>query len=751
MSSMNKGHSDIVCVCLLTCLCMCLHITHQDFGSNRTADLYVLALLPCLDTSQDICYSWGQGPDILPAVKLAIEHINYRSDILRWYKLHLVSGNGGCHVDSKAAVSFVEHVLPPARGVVGIVGPGCSASSIAISSLISKNTTSLVAVHLGTADILGNHTHYPNSFGILGPSQIYIKAITSLLHVNRWRNVSALYDSKSFFYRSAFKDFESKLPKNISSISFFSEVSDSHIPLTVIRETLTRVILMFTGPYCASKVICMAYHEGLVYPAFQWIFVHGDLAEFIDKETLTFSYNQDVYNCTRDKILTALGRGLMVRFKVLPTDPNSTTSFGFKYNSYLELYKQKMEKTSYSYAGVTLSVLAAPAYDAVWALALALNNSEIDLAEYHHGQPDETRMIRDQFHKLEFKGISGQVKFNQETGFVSRKVDIYQVFGAQEKYIAHYNGQNMTIFSHEQAEFVDNNFPLAHIAVNRSLALVFLTLTAIQLMLVVTSHLIATFHRKYRSIKASSPRLNHVLYSGCYVMIIGTFIFIVMKTFPGDPKRDANICQAMWAWLFPIGYTLIFGTIMGRTWRIYRIFICFNNPGHFISDRTLFGLTFFLLTIDFIIGTTWTVTDPFKVVYVKKWFVVKESPAQSVVVHSFCDVKHPAYWHTVPLGYKIFILIIVVALSLLSRSIKHKDFTTRSLTILVYSQAFVLGLGFPIYAFLRYMYVNNNIDFVILCVMLNAIVLCCFMLVLIPPIVPLLIEKYRNIKSRFML
>ena len=747
----TKQSAGVYLYLFASCLSVCLHITLQDFGSNRTTDLYVLALLPCLDTSQHVCSSWVQGPDILPAVELAVEQINNRSDILRWYKLHLVSGDGGCHVDSKAAVSFVEHVLPPARGVVAILGPGCSASSIAISSLISKNATALVAVHLGTADILGNHAHYPNSFGILGPSQSYIKAIINLLQVNKWRNVSALYDSKSFFYRSAFKDFKSKLPENISSISFFSDVFDASITLTVIRETLTRVILVFAGPYYARKVICMAYHEGLVYPTFQWIFVHGDLSEFIHGEVLIFSYNQKVYNCTREEILIALERGLMVRFKVLPTDPNSTTSFGVTYNSYLELYRQRMEKASYCCAQVTPSVLAAPAYDAVWALAVALNNSEVDLAEYHHGEPDKTRMIRDQRHKLDFKGVSGQVKFDQATGYANREVGIYQIFSTWENYIAHYNGQNITIFNREQAEFVDNNFPLAQNVVNRPLAMIFLTLTAIQLMLVATSHLISMFYRKYRSIKASSPRLNHILYSGCYVMIVGTFIFILLKAFSGDAKRDATICQAMWAWLLPIGYTLIFGTIMGRTWRIYRIFICFNNPGQFISDLTLFALILFLLTIDFIIGITWTATDPFKVVYVKRWFVVKESQAQSVVVDSFCDVNHPACWHTVPLGYKIFILIIVVALSLLSRSIKHKNFTTRSLTILVYSQAFILGLGFPIYAFLRYMYVNNNIDFVILCVMLNAIILCCLVLVLIPPVAPLLIEKYRKIRNRYML
>ena len=736
------------CVVLYLFICACVYfeVTQQDHSSNRTA-LYILALLPYSDANPDLYHSWDKGSDILPAAELAVEHINKKSDVLRLYQLHLISGDGGCDVVSEAVVNFVRHVFSPTQQIVGIVGPGCSASSIAVSSLASKNTTALVTLHLGTMDVLGDRTRYPYSFGILGPSHSYVKTIIALLRRNKWENVAVLYNSKSLFFRSTFKKFQTKLPDSVSNISFFSDISDPYIPLTEIREKLTRIILVFASPYFARRVMCSAYHKGLLFPTFQWVFLHGDLAEFTG--ALSFRYKGNVYECTGDVMLTALRGSLMIRFRMSPTELNTTSSFGIMYSDYLELYRRKVNIENSSQSVVTPSVWAGPVYDAVWALALALNNSLVNLTGYQHGQSDITRVIRSHIHKVAFEGISGRVKFDHETGFVNRTVCIYQLFGVQEYFIAYYDGENITTLNGKHAEFVDNNFPISPLAVNVPLAMVFLVSTITLLALVVANHLVMIVYSDYRSVKASSPKLNHVLFFGCYVMIAGTIVFIIMKAFPFAAPHDENICQAMWAWLFAPGYTLIFGTLMARTWRIYRIFIHFNDPGPYISDRVLVALVLFLLLIDLVIGITWTAVDPFKVVHVRRWFVSEESRAQQMIVHTFCALEHPSVWHGVPLGYKLFLLVVVVTLSLLTRSIKKKDFATRSLTILVYSQVFVLGLGFPAYAFLRYMYVNNNIDFVILCVTLNAIIFLCFSLVLLPPVVPLLCEKYRNARIRY--
>jgi len=257
------------------------------------------------------------------------------------YQLHLISGDSGCNVVSKTVVSFVKHVLSATQRVVGIVGPGCSASSIAVSSLASRNATALVTLHLGTVDALGNRTRYPYSFEILGSSHSYVKIIITLLQRNKWEDVSVLYHSKSLFFRSTFKEFRAKLSGNVS---FFSAVSDTYIPLTEIREKLTRVVLVFASPCFARKVMCMAYHKGLLYPTFQWVFLHGNLAEFT--EALSFKYNQKVYQCTGDVILSAVKGSLMIRFRLSPTENSTTTTFGLTYNDYLELYRKKVEKVS---------------------------------------------------------------------------------------------------------------------------------------------------------------------------------------------------------------------------------------------------------------------------------------------------------------------------------------------------------------------------------------------------------------------
>jgi len=117
---------------------MSLEVTYQDYSSNKTA-LYILALLPYSNASPCRWYhSWDKGAGILPAAELAIEHINKKSDVLRLYQLHLISGDSGCNVVSKTVVSFVKHVLSATQRVVGIVGPAVRLQALQYPHLLAE-------------------------------------------------------------------------------------------------------------------------------------------------------------------------------------------------------------------------------------------------------------------------------------------------------------------------------------------------------------------------------------------------------------------------------------------------------------------------------------------------------------------------------------------------------------------------------------------------------------------------------------
>ena len=81
-----------------------------------------------------------------------------------------------------------------------------------------------------------------------------------------------------------------------------------------------------------------------------------------------------------------------------------------------------------------LTALANPVYDAVWVLALALNISHTELndnnitltEESHNRQNKITEIIQRHMLDVDFQGITGQIRFESETGFVNTTVDLYQ-------------------------------------------------------------------------------------------------------------------------------------------------------------------------------------------------------------------------------------------------------------------------------------------------------------------------------------
>ncbi len=109
-------------------------------SSNASKQLHLLTLFPYPDaTNPELQPSYDAGLDLLPAAGLATERINNRTDLLRHYRLVLTDADGGCEITSKGLVSFVREVVYPRNEcVIGIIGPGCSASTQAVSPLSAR-------------------------------------------------------------------------------------------------------------------------------------------------------------------------------------------------------------------------------------------------------------------------------------------------------------------------------------------------------------------------------------------------------------------------------------------------------------------------------------------------------------------------------------------------------------------------------------------------------------------------------------
>ncbi|KAL0183822.1 hypothetical protein M9458_019518, partial [Cirrhinus mrigala] len=66
-------------------------------------------------------------------------------------------------------------------------------------------------------------------------------------------------------------------------------------------------------------------------------------------------------------------------------------------------------------------------------------------------------------------------------------------------------------------------------------------------------------------------------------------------------------------WTLCIGSSLVFGPILGKTWRLYRVFTQrVPDKRVIIRDIQLMGLVALLVLVDVVVLAAWGLTDPIK-------------------------------------------------------------------------------------------------------------------------------------------
>jgi len=693
-------------------------------------------MLPYPDARPRFQPSWDEGPTLILAEQLAVEQANRREDVLEGYSVELIKADSGCNINSKALMAFVSNVLHSGRNVTGIVGPGCSASATTVSLLNGRDSISLVNVHIAGSHLLKNRAEYPNTFGTLDSTGVFVKAAFALMKKNDWTQVAALYDeSRVYYYLTLEEQVRSQRDYNIT---FSSVVYSNYIPISALRESYIRIIFLFVGPDFLSQILCLAYHQSLIFPAFQWIIVSRTAEEITPT---IFSYQGEHYSCDDDEILLATNGSLILHYKLKTLNVSHVTDSGLTYEQFQDLYRQKIESFNQHCAGnnmVAPSFWDASYFDAVWSLVLALNRTVgetgVVLSEYRYGQHATTEAIRNQLLELDFEGVSGRIRFDNETGYVKRAVDVYQIYGGSMELVAYYNAGE--IIKDTNANFINSRLDEKIIKeVPTYLAVLFILVTLVGVALTVTTHIATITFRRHHSVKASSPKLTQVAYIGCYIIPISTLSYITVESFHFPPRQHCHVYHVINTAL-SIGVTLVFATICAKTWRLYRIFVHFRNPGRLISDHVLFIFIMVCLFITVVYNTVWIVVDPLTL----RNMEVRRSCDHPPIVYAklICDGKLYYVWYGVNVVFVVLLMTCALWFAIAIRYIPYKDFKTRSITLLVHSQYLLIGLGFPLYFVLNVLDQDIIPQFVILCILLNVPPYLCFTFLFLPPIMPLI-------------
>ncbi len=141
---------------------------HCNSISNEShkEPIYILTLLPYYNPHLSLHPSLHIGDDVQPAMELARTQINKNLTMLENYTIHLIHGEGGCKFFTTTITSFVEEVFGPnsRHKLTGIIGPSCSSSTIALSSLMNRSELGIVMVHGSGSPTLSDRQTYNVSY-----------------------------------------------------------------------------------------------------------------------------------------------------------------------------------------------------------------------------------------------------------------------------------------------------------------------------------------------------------------------------------------------------------------------------------------------------------------------------------------------------------------------------------------------------------------------------------------------------------
>ena len=719
---------------------------------NEAKFLYLLTLLPYPQPnySQDrrsFQPAWDGGPGILPAAELAVDHVNKDQYTLKGYNLRLINADGGCNVTIRSVTSFIKHVLNTGRNktpLAAIIGPTCSESAIAISSIIGRGGLALPNVHIASSVELENRDRHPYTFGVVGSTFQIVEALFTFVHHNHLKQMAVLYDdSRAFLYAN--NKLEATIKQELSSnggfIVFLSAVYDTYIPVLSLQQSGAEFVTIMSEITLVRKMLCIAYHEGMLASRYQWIIVSCSYTEFREGNT-SFHYNGRLYECNwaspkRNNTLDLmLSHTLFIYFSLTQTDKATPLVSGY---THYEIQQQYIEKV-YEYSSkcsfpAVPNMWASATYDAVWAVVQAINRTIMttDISDFANNV-FFNRNINEHFHNVSFKGASGNIRFNKETGFVTRVINVIQILDGKPITVGSISHGKFTPHKSRPPIFIRTSS--RYDSVNPYLSVFFVVVDSTLLVVSAFIHTVSIVKKNHPSIKASSPMLNHFVFTSCYVYMLTAILYIlVIKTF-GIPDFIVvgNMCHAIWVWLVPIAMTLNYGTLIAKTWRVYRIFIHFRDPGPLISSKALAMIVVTQLGIDVVIGTSWSIISPIGLKVVEGGSFVNEQ--EETVIPRQCVFTNTTFWLVTLAAYKLLQTVALLTLCMLTRNVRNKRFSTGTLMAATYLHLILAFVFIPVYSILWYTNAPIHVDFVVLCLFFSVNCFVSIASVLAPPIFP---------------
>ncbi|XP_021203983.1 gamma-aminobutyric acid type B receptor subunit 2 isoform X1 [Bombyx mori] len=597
---------------LLVVVAVCRGVPQKpnlDAILNRRTDVYIAGFFPFGKGVENS----NTGRGVMPSVKLALDHVNEHDSVLRNYRLHMWWNDTECNA-AVGVKSFFDMMHSGPHKLM-LFGAACTH----VTDPIAKASKHWHLTQLSYADTHPMFTReaFPNFFRIVPSENAFnLPRIRLLQHFN-WTRVGTIYQNEPRYALA-----HNRLLADLDTHGFLIEETQSFATevktaLAKLKEKDVRVILGNFNETWALKIFCEAYKLEMFGRAYSWLLLG----------TYSNSWWTRRAPCSRRNLTAALDTAILTDLLPLSTTQETTVS-GITAKDYQVEYDRRRGMEYSRFHGYT--------YDGIWAMALAiqtvaqrvkLRNKEKTVQDFRYRDKEWEQLFLDALSNVTFEGVTGPVRFYDNERKASILLKQFQGDEVGEVKVGEYCAErdHLDLTSWESFKWLGKNPPkdrtlrlIEHTQVNITIYSILVSCSVLGILLA-TGFLAMNIHyRNQRYIKMSSPHLNNLIIVGCMLTYLSV-IFLGLDSslssigLSQDTPRGAAfpyICTAR-AWLLMAGFSLAFGAMFSKTWRVHSIFTDVKLNKKVIKDYQLFMVVGVLLCIDLAIMTTWQISDPF--------------------------------------------------------------------------------------------------------------------------------------------
>lgn len=572
------------------------------WSSLAETDLFIGGFFPITHNLTE--GSIGRG--VIPAVSLALYHINSNPRILNGYSLKVYWNDTKC--DPAVGMKTFFDMLFKEPPKVMLFGAACTA----VTDPIAKASQFFQLVQVTYADTHPMYTSesYPNFFRVVPSESAFNPARVALLQRFNWTRVGTLYQNSPRYalpHSKLLTDLDMAKIDIAASFGFADELGND---LHRLKDNDVRIILGNFNESWARRIFCEAYNLGMYGRKYQWIIVSM-------YQQWWWKIPDQSVSCSVDQLEHVLEG--YIGTEVLPLSLTSDiTVSGLTASEYQVQYRR--------YSGGEYSRFHGYAYDGIWAIALAIqavirklrtDGSSESLENFKYRNAKWGDLFREALNNISFHGVTGSVMFvkNERRGIILLK----QFQNGNEVKIGEYSAiadyldlsrDKPIVWRGGTGPPVDQTqIQLARTRVSITIYAILVTFAILGIILASVFLVINIKYRNQRYIKMSSPYLNNIIVIGCML----TYTSVILLGLDSGLTSETNfpyICAAR-AWVLMSGFTLAFGSMFSKTWRVHAIFTNIKLNKKVIKDYKLFMVVGVLVLIDVAILTTWQVVDPF--------------------------------------------------------------------------------------------------------------------------------------------